>query len=279
MIGKHKISVETASLADGDSIAAYLVDAAGTLLTSTDVGGKKSLDVNVAQSALPAGAATEATLASVLTELQQFTFVGDSLKVTATLDEAGDYQEDSAHSSGAIGYFNLGVRRDARSSGTDADGDYASLNLNASGELWVKDADVLAQLVTLTSSSSAIQASASAIEADVDAIRIEQADQGTSLDSIKANTDRPNSAPAQQRISVTTSATALPTTANRKVMMVQNAGSSSVFIGSSTVTTAGATAGIEIPKGGFIEVEAGPGAAFYAITAAGSVNVNVLELI
>ncbi len=74
--------------------------------------------------------------------------VGDALKVSASIDFAGDYAEDSAHASADVGLFSLGVRRDTRSSGVSADGDYASLNLNNVGELWVKDADVLAQLIS-----------------------------------------------------------------------------------------------------------------------------------
>lgn len=83
--------------------------------------------------------------------------VGDALKVSASIDFAGDYAEDSAHSSADVGLFSLGVRRDTRSSGVSADGDYASFNVNNVGELWVKDADVLAQLVSGVTVSGTVE--------------------------------------------------------------------------------------------------------------------------
>lgn len=45
--------------------------------------------------------------------------------------------EDAAHSSADVGAFVMGVRRDAAASGAGTDGDYASLNLDANGQLWV----------------------------------------------------------------------------------------------------------------------------------------------
>lgn len=402
MLGKYKIAVDTAVVANGDSIASYLVDSAGNLLTSTLVSGDQALDVNVVQSALPTGAATETTLASVLAELQAMTYAdgtawgagsignmplavrqdaagpltgvadGDfsplqvdangALKVAGsfTVDFSFDYAEDSAHTTGDIGAFTLAVRRDARTSGTSADGDYASFNVNANGEMWVHDADAKAELIAANASLNAIEASVASIDTNVGDIKTEQlaqgvtldsiltelTDQGTTLDSILADTatidsqtlsisntltalskaedaahssgdqgiqalavrkdaqgtntsadgdysslqtwsegslkvvDVANGSVLQQRISVTTTAAALPASAlaNRKTLMIQNAGSSSIFIGSATVTAAGATAGIEVPKGGFMEMEVGPAVAVYAITASGSVNANVLEM-
>lgn len=66
--------------------------------------------------------------------------------IAISVAESDVYLEDAAHADGDKGAFMLGVRRDARSSGVSASGDYASLNLNAMGELWTKDADVLAKL-------------------------------------------------------------------------------------------------------------------------------------
>ena len=53
-----------------------------------------------------------------------------------TLDEMlGIYDEDSAHSSGDPGMLGLAVRRDADTSLVDTDGDYAPLQVNATGAL------------------------------------------------------------------------------------------------------------------------------------------------
>jgi hypothetical protein len=65
---KEKIIFDPAISSEGDNIGAFLKDSAGNLLSSTLVSGKQSLDINVVQSALPAGAATEASLLLVAQE-------------------------------------------------------------------------------------------------------------------------------------------------------------------------------------------------------------------
>lgn len=373
MLGKHKISIEPGNLADGDSIAAYLTSASGTLLTNTTIGAKQHLDTKGPESHLQGSAYAAGVdfLSSVGVVDNAGNWVpftlnpAGELPVSATVNFAGDYAEDSAHASGDIGLFTLGVRRDTRSSGVSADGDYASFNVNNVGEMWVKDADALAQLVLANSSLDAIEASVAsidvdtstiitelqsantsldAIEADAEAIRVELLDQGTTLDAILADTatidsqtlsiqntltalskaedaahssgdqgiqalavrkdangsnaadgdytsllttvsgalkvdDTANGSILQQQVSVANTATLLPTTAltGRKSLLVQNAGSSSIWIGAATVTASGATTGIEVPKGGFIELEVGPAVSVYGISG-GTVNANILQM-
>ena len=83
----------------------------------------------------------------------------------------------------------------------------------------------------------------------------------------------------QQIVSVGNTATKLPTTplTNRLNVTIQNQGNNPVFIGSSTVTTAGAAAGYKIlPNAGFmftIEDDVD----IYGIVAAGTENVLVME--
>jgi hypothetical protein len=380
LLGKYKIAVDTADLANGDSIASYLVDGAGNLLTSTLVSGDQALDVNVVQSALPTGAATETTLASVLSELQALSHAEDAahtsgdlgvmslavrndagtalaadgdyiplstdangnLRVagTFTVDFSFDYAEDSAHTTGDIGAFTLAVRRDTRTSGVSADGDYASFNVNSVGELYVKDTDVATALTAANASLDAIEASVASIDTDTSSIITELQTANTTLSSILADTatidsnlasltkaedavhasgdngiqalavrrdtsgsnasasgdytslqtwsegslkvvDNANASILQQQISVTSTAAAVPATAlaNRRSLMIQNTGNASVFVGSATVTTSGATAGIEVPKGGFIELECGPAVSVFAVkSGGGGNNVNILEL-
>ena len=112
MSGKLK-SFFNSTVGVGDEIKTFLFAADGTALTQT--GG--ALDVNLASGSI-------------------------------TITEEDVYAEDAAHTSGDKGGFVLAVRRDTPTSGTSADGDYASLNVNADGELYVKDTDVLAQLVS-----------------------------------------------------------------------------------------------------------------------------------
>lgn len=112
MSGKLK-SFFNATVGQGDEIKTFLFTADGTAITQS--GG--ALDVNIASS-----------------------------DISITVSEVDVYAEDSVHATGDIGTFMLAVRRDVAASGVSADGDYSSLNVDASGQLWVKDADVLAKL-------------------------------------------------------------------------------------------------------------------------------------
>lgn len=268
--GMTKIEIDAASIADGDSIAAYLVDSAGTLLTSTLVGADQSLDVNVTQSALPAGAATEATLASILAEIESYTYADGSawgagsigieslavrqdatgpltgvadgdftplqvdsnghLKTTAVVDFAGDYAEDSGHVSGDVGLFQLGVRNDD-------------------------------QATTVTSGN-----------ADYSQHSVD--DRGAMF--VKDTAARSN---LQQIVTVGTTALPLPASplAKRSSMFVQMLSGGSLFLGSATVTNVGATRGFKMGNGDFVNVDVGPANLVYGIADAAGKEVMVWE--
>lgn len=203
MLGKWKILVDTANLADGDSIAAYLTSASGVLFTNTTVGAKEALDVyqqgvfaedsahssgDLGQSVLAVRNDAGTSLVSADGDYAPLQVdASGALRVNASIDFVGDYAEDSAHSSGDIGLFSLGVRRDTRSSGVSQDGDYASFNVNSVGELWVKDADSLAELVLANASLDAIEASVAQIDIDVSSVITELQAANTSLDAIEAS--------------------------------------------------------------------------------------------
>lgn len=62
-------------------------------------------------------------------------------------------EEDAAHVSGDLGTLMLAVRRDAAAVGSDADGDYSTLNVDSSGHLYVNAANATVAItvsVTLT---------------------------------------------------------------------------------------------------------------------------------
>lgn len=298
MLTKHKVVVDTTVLANGDSLAAYLTSAAGTLLTHTTIGAKEHLDTKGAADVLDSVAYQ--TGVDYLTGIGVVNNAGDwvpftlnaagELPVAATVNFAGDYAEDSAHASGDVGLFSLAVRRDTRSSGTSADGDYGSFNVNSVGELWVKDADVLA---ALTAFSKAEDAAHSSGDTGIHALAVRKDAQGTNTSadgdyaslltwsegSLKT-VDIRNATVLNTPVAVATTATALPTAAlaNRKELTVQNVGNASIWVGSATVTTSGATRGTEIPKGGSATFKIGPAVALYGICAAGTVETNILEL-
>jgi hypothetical protein len=102
------------------------------------------------------------------------------VNATVTIDAGAEKNEDDAHVSGDQGNYVLAVRQDARpaNANTSADGDYASFFVNNSGELYVKDTDVLAQLVT-------IDAVLDSIKVDTGNIATDVADIEAILDSIR----------------------------------------------------------------------------------------------
>lgn len=59
------------------------------------------------------------------------------LKVSGSFSLQGQYAEDSAHTSGDIGIYNLSVRADAPAVSTSAAGDYASQTVDAYNRSWV----------------------------------------------------------------------------------------------------------------------------------------------
>lgn len=144
--GKTKIVFDSADLTNSDQIGANAI-AGGVVVSATGT----SMDVNVTGSALPAGAATEVTLAAILSEIAALSFA-----------------EDSPHTSGDMGIQSLLVRQDTLASSTSADGDYGSFKSNNKGELYTIDKDantslsaILAEVNLLTNADGAVWAASS----------------------------------------------------------------------------------------------------------------------
>lgn len=361
-MGLYQIAVNTASLSDGATIGSYLVDAAGNLLTSTSIGGKQRLDVNNPSEFQEDAAHTsgdygtfalavrhDADTSMVSTDGDYAPLQVDAtgkLKVAASVDFAGDYAEDSPATSGDVGLFTLLVRQDTLASSTSADGDYGAFKSNAKGELYVHDTDALAQLVLIKGDTASIVTSSGTTATNTTAIAASVASIDTKSTTIASNTgttatntgtisstltalskaedaahasgdqgiqalavrkdaqgsnvnadgdyaslitwsegslkvvDVANGAILQQQVAVSTTAAQVPASnlANRKTLMVQNTGSTKCWIGSATLTSSGAAAGIELPANSFMELECGPAVAVYAKTNAGSGQLNVLEM-
>lgn len=245
--GKTQIAANTGSIANGDNIAAYLVDAAGALLTSTSVGGSPYLNVF----------------------------------------GAGTFAEDSAHTSGDLGHQMLAVRNDAGTA-LAADGDYIPLTVDASGKLWTAASFPSTQDFTKAedsaSASGAIGAlmlavrndvAGSQVSADGDYAWLQQNKKGSLRVSNKAE-----SAILQQVVTVGTTAVQLPATplANREAMMIQMLSGGQLYIGSATVTNSGATRGIRLGNGGFVNLDVSDDVLVYGIADAANKDVAILEV-
>lgn len=337
LMGKHSIAVNTAALASGDSIASYLVDSAGALLTSSLIATKQRLDVNnPSERAVDTTAAAgdyasliqaqrrdaNTTIASADGNYAPLQLdANGALKVSGSLSVSftAEHNEDDPFTNGDSGMATLLVRQDTLATSTSADGDYGSFKSNALGELYVHDTSALAELVLIksdtasivtntantASNTSTISSTLTALSKTEDAPHV-NADQGIQALAVRKDAqgtnvstdgdysslltwsegslkvvDISNGSILQQQVSVTSTAAQVPAAnlANRKSLMLQNTSSAKMWIGSATVTTSGATAGIELPANSFMEMEVGPAVAVFATkSGAGSLTLNVLEM-
>lgn len=322
----YDIKVNTASLADGQSIAAYLTSAAGTLLTHTTIGAKEYLDAKGASEYAEDTAHVSGDYGTFTMGVRNdagtaFGADGDyvplsitstgALRVEATVNFAGDYAEDSAHVSGDMGLFQLGVRRDTRSTMVDTDGDYTGWQATANGDMRTRDDDanttltaILADTATIDTNVASILAEIAALSHAEDAAHV-SGDMGIQALAVRKDASGSNAADGdytslqtwsegslktvsaanatilQQQVSVTSTAAQVPAAnlANRRALTLQNTSAAKIWIGSSTVTVSGATAGIELPANSVMDLECGPAVNVYAIkTGVGSLNLNILEL-
>lgn len=244
--GKTQISANIASIAVGDNIASYLIDAAGNLFTSSLVGSKYHLDTY----------------------------------------DAGSKVEDSAHVSGDV--LNTYAVRQDTATALGADGDYVPFITDADGKLWtaaslpsiqdytkaedsaVASGQILAMVGVVRNDVAGTQ-----VGADQDAAWLQQNKVGELRVVNKAET-----AVLQQVITVGTTAVALPATplAARKNLMIQMLSGGSLYIGSSTVTSSGATRGPLLGRGGFVTLDVSDDIDVYGIADAAGKDVAVLEM-
>jgi hypothetical protein len=262
-----------------DSVQSNLADGAGNLLTST----AGALDINIASGSI-------------------------------TVTEEDVYAEDAAHTSGDKGGFVLAVRQDTLASSTSADGDYAAFKQNQKGELYVKDADVLAQLTSgvvvtatdldvrnLVFATDKVDVSGSEVSLDsatlaalenitVSATDLDIRDLAFATDSVDVSgssvtvsgTVSTNDAAladtavlASNKTVTTSSASLTLALASRKYLSVYNNGNKMVYVGQSGVST---TNGFPLPPGSILDMRLGAAVALHAVSQAGSQDVRALEL-
>lgn len=197
-------------------------------------------------------------------------------RVLTVTSLASAYAEDSAHTSGDIGDFVLAVRQDTLASSTSADGDYAAFKLNARGALYTQPVGNVADDAADSENPVKVgsRAETGALTAVADGDRADLLSDG--FRRIYVNNSS-NITVEETAVSVGTSATALPATnlTGRKKIYIQNLASAPIFLGGSGVTTSN---GIRIAAGAVWEDEVGDDVNLFAIKAAGTADVRVLEL-
>lgn len=243
MFSKEKLVFDPAAAAETDNVGAYLRASDGTLLTHTDVAGKKSLDVNVANEV----DIRNLSAAQDNVAINGISAGGNSLVINAdgslnvnadiSVTTGSDKLEDSAHASGDVGTYVLAVRQNTLAASTDLDGDYASFKVAATGALWVKhDGQVDVPVPTHQ------------------AWLVTQNTVGTISELVVASG-----------------------LSGRRKILIQNAstGGNSVYLAQANTVTAGT--GIRLSPGSAIELELSAGAAIYAVATTTGADLRVAE--
>ena len=212
-----------------------------------------------------------------------------------------EYNEDSAFTDGDIGQYVLAVVQDTLASSA-ADGDFASFKVNLNGELYAIDTDGNALLTTIDADTGSIDATLTALSKAEDSVHV-SGDQGimslavrdssgvplaASGDYIPMTTDdtgrlrvdaqfgAPDNTIDAQSVTVGVTEVALPTTPEpgRDLIIIQNLGSSSIFVGPTGVSV---SSGLEISKRSSLEIALGPSVAVFGISGTAGQDIRVFE--
>ena len=278
MINKDQLIFDPAELASSDDVGAYLRSSDGTLLTHTDVGGKKSLDVNVAN--------TVAVSATNL-DIRDLVFASDKVDVSGSSVELGattlaalenisaivtatdldirnlDYSQDNVAIKGSTGN-QLVVNADGSinanvdvsvSNGSDKAEDAA----HVSGDIGTYILSVREDVLSASTSASG----------DYQSLKTDKLGRAYINDS--------NQSAAFSAVVVAATATDLVPTdlVNRKSILIQNIGTKNIFIGNSGVTVSN---GIRLSSGSSAEFAITDNVNVYAIAQTGTSEVRVMEL-
>jgi hypothetical protein len=151
-------------LASDDPAVASLV-----IIDDWDEGDRAKVNLIPGQAGITAGAGAVAantprvTLASDDPGVAYLSNISGNASILGGLARG----EDTAHSSGAVGIQMLAVRRDTPTSGTSADGDYATINVDASGRLYVAEATLQGQIAELLNALSSYANDALLVGGDI----------------------------------------------------------------------------------------------------------------
>lgn len=302
MLGKDKLIYDATTPSDGDAVASFLHTAAGAL-TSTGPAG--ALDVNIVaavglgvyaedsahvsgdlgQQILGVRSDAGGSLASADGDYTPLSIDANGrLRVDAevSVTTGSDKAEDSAHASGDIGAYILGVRQDTLSA-SNADGDYGSLKLDSLGRLWTNPTVSGDVADSAADSGNPVKIGGRALSGALVSTGMADNDRADFVTDLfrrawvntSANVGGSNAAVSVDTTAGGVALFASPLAGRRKVQ-VQNLGSKAVFIGFGTVTAAN---GMRIAGGATQTLEDfGPDLALKAIAETGTQDVRVLQI-
>ena len=303
------------TIADSDSVGAYLRSSDGTRITHTTNGSKEAVDVYTELGQAEDSAHTSGDLGAMALAVRQDTAGslvdtdGDyaplqvdstgALRVNATVnvDSNSDKDEDSAHSSGDTGEFVLAVRQDTLAASTSADGDYAAFKVDSVGSLYTKDTDVETALTNITHDEDAAHSSGdkgvmslavrndtlaalAGTDGDYAPLQVNAdgalyvAISGTGDDSALANTSIANAANTLGAANTAEDVVASPLS-NRKYLFIYNEGNRKVYLGATGVTSSN---GFPLSPGSAIEMRCGASVDIEWVGPNTSQEIRTLEL-
>lgn len=258
MISKEKLVFDPAAVSETDSIGAYLRASDGTLLTHTDVGGKKSLDVNVAN--------TVAVSATDL-DIRDLAFATDKVDVTGS-EVSLDAATLAALENITVSATDLDIRDLA----------FATDSVTAhQGGTWTIDSITNAVTVSATDldirdlSFATDSVDVSGSEVSLDAATL------AALENITVSTSHSSWLTSQNTVDTTAELVVAADLTNRKKVLIQNvSGNRTVYLGSSNAVTS--ADGIRLSPGSNIELELQAGVAIYAIANSAGADLRIAEL-
>jgi hypothetical protein len=277
-LNKDQLILDTTALSESDNVGAYLRSSDGTLLTHTDVGGKKALDVNVAN-AIALDAATLAALENITATVSGTVELGATTlaaleSITATVSGTVEIGATSLAALESITVQNgagaaaVNIQDGGNSITVDGTVELGSTSLAALENITVSATDL--DIRNLVFATDKVDASGSVVALDAPTL--------AALENISVAFVGAGSVVfSAVSVDATVGGTDLVATdlANRRKILIQNIGSKSIFIGNSGVTIA---TGIKVGAGLSAEFELGAACNIYGITAAGTADIRIMEL-
>jgi hypothetical protein len=286
MFGKEKLVFDPAAASETDNVGAYLRASDGTLLTHTDVSGKKSLDVNVAN---------EVVVTATDLDIRDLDFATDSVDVSGSeVSITGNVNVTQGTSPWVVSATDLDIRdlNHAQDNVAIAQGGN-TLVVNADGSINVNaDIDIVNGAEKLHDAAHAPGDVGNYVLAVRQDVLASDVSANGDYSSFKVNAqgalyvDVSKAAPAshsswlvtQNTVDTTAETIVTADLTNRKKILIQNVSNAgrTLYLGhSNAVTTAN---GIRLSAGAGIELELAAGVAIYAISSAAGADVRVAEL-
>jgi hypothetical protein len=308
MVSKMKLNFDTTdvdTIAASDSVGAYLRASDGTLLTHTDVGGKKALDVNIADGVtlevdlshvddsvkigdgtdfleVNADGSINAVVSATDLDIRDLAFATDSV----TAHQGGTWTIDSITNAVTVQATDLDIRDISHTQDSIQIGDGTDLMaVNADGSINAVVSATDLDIRDLSAASDSVQSNlfdgagtaltsstVGAFQAlDVNVVASEEL---TVNDAALANTAIASAANALASANTAQDVVASPL-ANRKYLLVMNNSNKQIFVGASGVTAAN---GFPLSPSAVMELRAGAAIDIEFVAASAGQEVRTLEL-